>query len=274
MRRVRGAGAVVVMAVVLTGCPVTPPGYSPPKVESVDVSPQPVTPGAVLTVHLDVRDDVGVTNGGVMSLTTPSSTVLRGTNSCVVGRELLDGPTLVRLTVECPVPAFASNGTWHVEVRINDSAPPLTTPGSTIQVPFEVTGGSDDRRAPQLLSYGTDPAVVRQDTTFTLTMRFRDESLPVAIAPAGNVAAFWFGKAFSPNSSFACHRATYTPVSATEVDVSIDCRPTYYNVDAPVEVGTYRASPTVSDALGHEGHVEMFVEVHPMVGALGAAVGR
>lgn len=266
MGRVRVVGAVVALAALATGCPETPPGYSPPKVVAVEVSPQPAAPGGVLTVRLDVGDDEGVTNGVVQSLTTPSSTVLRGRNSCDVGRDLLDGPTLVRLTVECPVPTFASNGTWYVEVRINDGAPPLNYPGSTIQVPFEVTGGSDDRRAPQLLSYRTEPAVVRQHTAFTLTMRFRDESLPVAMGPTGNVAAFWFGKAFSPNSAFACHRATYTPLSATDVDVSIECRPTYYNVAAPVEVGTYRASPTVRDALGHEGHVEMTVEVHPTEG--------
>lgn len=262
MRRVGRAGIVLAMAFGVTACPVIPPGYLPPKVVSVDFSPSPAAPGGTVTFDVEVTDDEGVASAVTQLFTTPTGTTLNAVLVCDVEREMLDGATRVRFTVVCPVPSFASNGTWYVKLHVNDGSPQQGYPGTDTQLRFEVAGGTDDRQGPELLSYSTDPAVIDQGTSFTLTMRLRDESFPVSFPGGGGT--FWFQKPFGPDSSLQCSRVGFTPVTATEGDLTMSCVPLYFWQPQPVEPGTYQAAPIVLDALHQERRAPMTIEVLPL----------
>lgn len=254
---------LAVTSATLTGCPIPPPGYSPPRVDSVQVSPQPAHPGDTVTILIEASDDQGIASGVPNLFTTPSGTRLNALGVCTSERTPHDDdPTNALLTVTCPVPTYASNGTWHVNVHINDGAPLDNYPGTDAQIPFVVTGGSDDYQAPQLVSYNTEPAVVDQTTTFTLAVRLSDESLPLRIGYEGN-GSFQFTKIFDPASRFSCGDPTITPVTATVVDIVVACVPSYSSTLGRAAVGLHRTFMGVEDVLGHEGTVEMYVDVQP-----------
>jgi len=261
MKRVGLFGIVAAMAIVLTGCPITPPGYSPPWVVSFDSSPKPVRPGETVTLHIEAADDQGIASVGPVRFTTPSGSQLNAVGVCEsLTTPHEDDPRNALITVTCPVPTYASNGTWYLKLHINDGSPQANYPGSDAQIPFEVAGGSDDRSAPQLVSFTTEPATIHQGTTFTLTMRIRDESLPVTVD-----RGYAFVKPFSPDSMFQCSDDAYAPVSPTEVDYTAICRPLYFHAPAPVETGLYRTAPLVKDALAQEANLEVSVNVEPGV---------
>lgn len=266
MRRVRysGIALALVSAMVLAGCQTPPPGYRPPTIESVQVSPQPAHPGDTVSLLIEARDDQAVVSGVPQLLITPTGTRLDA-NGCTSEQAPLDGVIHVLITITCPVPAFASNGTWHLQIRVNDGAPLDNYPGLTRQIPFEVAGGSHDRTPPQLVSSTIAPATVDQETTFTLTMRLHDESLPLSVGQPGS-STFFFTKPFAPNSAFICNNASYTPVSSTDVDVVVTCTPTNYNVAGRSEPGLHVAHMAARDALAQEGTIEMSVDVQPTPG--------
>jgi hypothetical protein len=251
------------MTVVLTGCPTPPPGYQPPSLESTQITPQPAQPGDTVTMVLDVRDDQAVNHVAPRILFTPSNTKLNPADVCDVELAPQGDFRHVLATVACRVPTYASNGTWQLELLLNDSSYPNTNyPGRTVRIPFEVTGGSDDRRPPQLVSYSIDPVVVDQETAFTVTARLRDESLPLSVGYGGG-GTFGFYKRFATNSLFWCVLPTITQVSATEVDMVATCTPSNYNQFGRSEAGQHVSLMPVQDALGHEGTVEMNVDVQP-----------
>ena len=263
MRRVLLGAFVVAMTLVLTGCPTPPPGYQPPSLESSQITPQPAQPGDTLTMVLDVRDDQALTFVAPQYLFTPSNTRLNAVGVCDVELAPQGDFRHVLATVACPVPTYASNGTWQLELRLNDSPTPQANyPGRTVRVPFEVTGGSDDRRPPQLVSYSIDPVVVDQETAFTVTARLSDESLPLSVGFDGS-SSFNFTKLFAQNSMFWCTNPTLTPVSATEVDVVATCTPSNYYQPGRSEPGLHLSFMPMRDALGHEADAQMYVDVQP-----------
>lgn len=266
MKRVVIPVVVSAMALVLSGCPTpVPPGYQAPRIESVEVTPQPARPGDVLTVRIEASDDQGVTGGGVRNMVTPSGTTLFGSMSCTSETVPVGEPgdrTHVVMTITCPVPTFASNGTWELDVVVGDGMPPTANyPGRQTMIPFEVTGGTDDREPPRLISYEIEPNTVDQETTFTLTARLHDESLPVGMGH-GQVI-FDFTKPFAQNSTFVCRYPTFTPVAATEVEVVVDCEPHDFRVPGRSETGVHRGRMEVRDALNHLTDIEMVVDVQP-----------
>lgn len=264
MKRVAFAAIVSVMAGVLTACPPqVPPDYQPPTIESIEVTPQPVQPGGTLTVRIEARDDVAVTGGGVTNLYTPSGTRLTWTCPDEVVPVGAPGDrTHVVMTITCQVPTYASNGTWQLDTVVGDGMPPTANyPGRRIRIPFEVTGGTDDRQPPRLLSYDIAPEVVDQETTFTLTMRLFDESMPIDVG--SSITTFDFTKPFARNSIFRCSGTSSTQVSSTEVEIVAQCVPWNYSVKGRSEPGLHRSFPPVRDALAHEGNIEMLVDVLP-----------
>ena len=263
MRRIVLGGIVATMAVLLTGCPTAPPGYQPPYLESSEISPQPAQPGDTLTMVLDVRDDGALTAVVPRWVYTPSNTKLAGHSFCDTEMAPQGDFRRVLVTVTCLVPSYASNGTWQLDLFLNDSSyPSANYPGRTVRIPFEVTGGSDDRRPPQLVSYRIDPTTVDQETTFTVTVRLRDESMPIAVGSDAS-SSFNFTKLFAQNSTYWCRNPVATPVSATEVDVVAACTPSNYWVYGRAEPGLHLSYMQVTDALGHEGNAEMYVDVQP-----------
>ena len=265
MRRVALAAIVSVMAGVLTACPPQPPpGYRAPTIESIEVSPQPARPGDTLTVRIEARDDEAVTGVGVAWMNTPSSRLV-GYGLCTPMVDPVGDPTdrtHVIITITCPVPTVASSGTWSLDVNVGDSYPPaLIYPGRDVRIPFEVVDGSEDREPPRLLSYDIEPDVVDQETTFTVTMRLFDEAMPLRVG--SGITTFSFSKLFADHSKFRCEKVTSTQVSPTELELVVQCEPWSNNVKGRAEAGLHRSRTEVRDALGHEGHIEMVVDVVP-----------
>src|SRR4051794_15915130 len=82
MRRLACAVLIGVAAVMLTGCPVAPAGYQPPRLESYQVTPQPAHPGDSITFVLDVTDDRGIASGFARRMITPTGSLLSETPDC------------------------------------------------------------------------------------------------------------------------------------------------------------------------------------------------
>src|SRR4051812_42124499 len=59
MRRVAFGVVILVIAAALTGCPIPPPGYWPPSMDSSQASPSPVHPGDTVTLLIEASDDQG-----------------------------------------------------------------------------------------------------------------------------------------------------------------------------------------------------------------------
>lgn len=261
------AGVCALMGVVAaTGCQLPAPGYRAPIVDSVtQTSPSPTLPGETVTIVLAVHDDGVVSYAGPSQLIGPTGAKLPGANVCTSTLELVGGLAQAEITVTCIVPTFASNGTWSTDVAISDrpAGAPIEAsfPGTVRRVSFEVAGGSEDHTGPRLVSYQTDPAVIGQETPFTVTLRVSDDTPPVFLPYNGY---YQYYKPFSSNSLFGCGGAVFTPVSATQTDITLSCNPGYYSTTGHTvraEVGRHLSSMAVSDALGQRSNLESYIDV-------------
>ena len=266
MKRFIVAGAIGLLAVAgSTACQTPPANYRAPVIDSVtQVSPQPAQPGEVVTFVLEVHDDELIRSAVARELVGPTGAELPGPRTCTTSVELVGGPTQGSVTVTCPVPDFASNGTWYTDVTVSDapefSSPATSYPGTNLRLSFDVAGGSEDRSAPQLVSYQTAPAVIGQETSFTLTMHVRDDTPPVALHWASSYA---LRKLFS-NSTFSCVDPVYTPISATDTHISLSCKPGHVaDTTYRSELGQHGASLPVTDALGQTRNMDVFIQVVP-----------
>jgi len=261
MLRTALVSAMTVAAVLATGC-ITPPGYSPPLIASVQVSPSPARPGDTVVFTLDVRDDEGVTGGVSQLIYTPRGIDLNGIGVCSVDvAPRAEDPTDSTVTVSCPVPAYASNGTWSVRLRLNDGQPQANLPGVTTMLSYDVVDGTDDTSPPQLVSSQTSPSVVNPSTTFTLTARVSDQA-PVNAGHYGGAAVFTIFRPSTPGSSFICRDAVVVPVSATESDINWRCEPDFRDAVRSV-VGVHSGTMPVHDALGQDAALQITVDVQP-----------
>jgi len=263
MKRSSVVALVATLVAVVTACQAPPPPlpaeYQPPVVEAVQVSPQPVAPGEVVTITMDVRDDEVITKASAGIAIVPSGVELPPLPR-ICGAALDQGEDRTRavVTVTCEVPTFASNGEWTVPVHIVDGKNgTYDTPGLHTTVTFLVAGGSDDSSAPTMASFRTDPSVLHQDTVFTLTMRVVDESRPLLAHNGSFGDSVYFRKLWAASSTLRCEDATYAPVSPTETDVSWTCSPT----PGYTELGPHAADITVRDALGHSRSFRLQVDV-------------
>lgn len=253
--------AAALLAVAATGC-ITPPGYSPPVIASVQVAPSPARPGDTVVLTLDVRDDQGVTGGVTQLIFAPGGVGLNGIGVCSVDvAPSAEDPTDATVTVACPVPMYASNGTWSVQLRLNDGPPQANLPGITTRLDFDVAGGTDDVSPPQLVSSRTSPSVVNPSTTFTLTTRVSDQA-PVEPGRIGGAPIFNLAKPFTLGSAFFCRDAAVTPVSTTESDISWRCEPDFRDTVRSV-VGVHSGRMPVRDALGHQTDLLISIDVLP-----------
>ena len=264
MQRVIVAGLVGLLALAgLTACQPPPANYRPPVIDSVTLlTPQPAAPGEDVTFEIAVHDDEIISHAVARELVVPGGSLLPGPRTCTASVLQVGSLKEAVITVTCPVPTFASNGTWSTEVFIGDR-PPHTSieiryPGTERRLSFQVAGGSEDRSGPGLVSYQTDPAVIGQETSFTLSMRVHDATPPVDV----RYEQVSFGKAFS-NSRLSCGNPVYTPVSATDTDIVLTCNPGYTSSSTAgrAEMGLHVARPELRDALGQSRQVELQLDV-------------
>lgn len=263
MRRVGSVlGVVAVMALAAcTPLPPPAPGYQRPVVDSVVVSPEPARPGDTVTLTLEVSDDEIVSSVALGQLKTPGNRVLPGPSPCAADLTTQELPGRATVTITCDVPTFATNGTWTLDLRIYDRASSsYQYSGLKTLVQFEVVDGLTDASAPKLVEYSTSPAVIDQETVFDLTIRVRDQALPIKFG-ASSTPSMTFSKVVAPHSVLRCGSAVVSPVSATEVDLAFRCTPGNYNSTGRSEPGLHRGPLPVTDALGNEGYLEMFIDV-------------
>lgn len=250
-RRVAVLAAVVVMTAATACIPELPPppAYQPPVITGISVSPQPAHPGDVVTIVLDVADDEVISDVDVPNAYVPDgpglNTIMQLCTDSIAPTGTAGNATV---TLTCALPSYASNGTWKVDVRVFDRATPnYAYTGTRAQIPFEVTGGADDRSAPSLLDYSTDPAAPSHTAPFTLTFRLEDQ------AGARVSASPIFKMLLNGDRYVNCGSPAYTQVDATTVQVVMTCTPGW------AEPGIYRGPVPVVDGLNHQGSVEMFV---------------
>ena len=261
MRRIGLVAAMALVAFAAGGC-ITPPGYSPPVIASVEVSPSPARPGDTVVFTLDVRDDEGVIGGGSQLIFTPRGIDLDGIDVCSMDvAPSAEDPTDSTVTVSCPVPAYASNGTWGVQLRLNDAPALANLPGLTTRLTYDVVGGTDDVSPPQLVGTRTSPSVVTPSTTFTLTATVSDQA-PVAPGHYAGAAIFTIAKSLTLGSIFICRDAVVTPVSTTESDISWRCEPDFRDAVRSI-VGVHSGRMPVHDALGQDADLPISVDVQP-----------
>jgi hypothetical protein len=256
--------AVLVMIGALAGC-ITPPAPSPPRVGSVEISPQPARPGDTVTVRIEASHSVAVFNGVPLALTNPQGSRV-GVDDCSSTLEHPgDDLTQATITIACALPALVSNGTWTLSYRLNYSPPTdypfQAPPPRPSTVTFEVVGGSDDVSAPTLVSYSTSPEVIERGTPFTVTARVRDDSpifLGIWNSPNSRRISFT-GSGFSDT----CSDGTLTPVSATEADVAYSCDGSWIGpVGAPL-TGQVSGNLWVRDALHNNARIPLTIDFQP-----------
>lgn len=211
---------------------------------------------------LDVRDDEAVLGGVTQRIFTPRGIDLDGIGVCSVDAvPSPEDPTDSTVTVSCPVPAYASNGTWGVQLHLNDASALANLPGLTTRLTYDVVGGTDDVSPPQLVGTRTSPSVVTPSTTFTLTATVSDQA-PVAPGLYAGAAIFTIAKQLTLGSIFVCRDAVVTPVSTTESDISWRCEPDFRDAVRSI-VGLHSGRMPVHDALGQDADLPISVDVQP-----------
>jgi hypothetical protein len=267
VRRIALVACAVVLGAVGAACiPESPPPplYQVPVVQGVSSSPDPARPGEPVTISVDVVDDETVSDVDIYGVIVPSGATLPGVPPCTTA--IQPGAEAGHATVDitCDVPAYASNGTWKLDVRFFDrpepgpGEPSYAYTGLRTTVPFVVAGGTDDTSPPLVLDWSTDPAVVRHDAPFTLTLHLEDQA-PIVASP-NPFGAYDFVKPFATQSRFACAQPSLTVLSPTEGEVRITCTPSHYGVLGVAEVGPHRGIVPLGDALGHQGSVELWID--------------
>jgi len=259
MRRVAATFVGVLVVTVLAAChpaPTPPPLYQPPVIESVAASPDPAVPGEDVTLTLVTSDDEGVTAVILGDLITPAGKKLPGPRPCTSAIHPGVAPGGALVLVTCSLPAFASNGTWHIEVTLTDR--PAGADGHypglrDRRIPFEVVGGVDDRSGPKLLEIRTDPERPVRTAPFDLTLRVEDQASPAAFV----YTTFWMQMPFH-DSNAQCSKPRAELVSPTVTDVTITCTPD----PRWAQSGYHRTMPTVRDALGNERNHEVVIYLH------------
>lgn len=258
MGRVSAAALAVWAIAVVAACqPISPapPSYMPPVIDSVTVSPSPAHPGGGVSLTLAVSDDQAISAFRLDDLYAPSGARVTGSYSCHdVITPGADAQHAV-ITLTCTVPNYASNGTWHANVRIWDNpGDSYGYEGLRSALAFDVAGGTDDNSGPGLLGYELDPPVVHQNTPFKVTMHLVDESQPVSAYDPDYSAIFL--KLFAQQSSIECRDPVYTATAPTLTDLTWSCTP-----NPSTEFGVHMASVRLRDALGQTSMAQMFLEV-------------
>ncbi len=260
----RSVYGVLVLAMLgaLAGC-ITPEAPPPsPKVDSVEVSPQPAHPGDTVSVRIEASHTSTIFNGVPLTLVNPqgSSVSLEGCSSTL--EHPGDDLTQATITIACVLPALVSNGTWTLGYRLNYTVPtfyPLGAPPPPRPhtVTFEVVGGSDDVSPPTLVSFHTSPEVITRGTPFTATARVHDDApIVLGVWNAPNSANVTFDSSGYSNS---CGEATLTPVSATEAEVVVSCDGSWIGIVGPL-TGQVSGSLWVQDALYNTAELQLIID--------------
>jgi hypothetical protein len=239
--------ALVLLAVFGTvACdgPYLPPGWRAPVVESFEVSPTPVVAGSAFTVTVAATDDGQVAAMSLYFLGTHPERWDRMRVTCQLNT-FEPGPAVTGV-FDCTMPSVAPNGTWKVAVTVCDGEVQCQEyggfgGGGYATTTFDVTGGTDDDRAPTLVSatYNPDPVVVGSPST--LTLQISDDHLRRDLPQ--QVVVF-SGPLIGEHPTQYCFESSRAEVSGTVDQYVFDCPPG----TAP---GEYRINFAMTDQIGN-----------------------
>lgn len=222
MKRWVPVAMLVGVMLVASGAACEPPppagSWTPPKIISADLSADPVAAGTAFSLTVSASDnhqvdDISVKFYGPMvpavwSLDVPCD------------RPAFDADALVTVQFACTMPAIAPDGAWTAVVAAGDgeSIGPIGSCNCTIkEVPFAVTGGTDDLAPPVLESAVTTPDPVPVGAPFTVTIRSSDDHPGPYTEP---LTMYYDVLAPSPK---VCTQTSQTELSSTEYEWTFDC---------------------------------------------------
>jgi len=168
---------LLAVGLVAVGCfPQPPPGWQPPKVQSVVFSTTEIDAGSSFTVTITVTDDHSVAEVG-FSFSTDDSGF--GMAVPCQGADWEPGP-VVTIEATCTMPAIAANGGWRLKVSAIDAEFSGGGEGACgcgwSNTAFTVTGGTEDRQRPTVESIVISPQPpFTVGTPFTATVQASDE---------------------------------------------------------------------------------------------------
>lgn len=247
---VLGAAALVVAA-----CqPPPPPDWVRPEVAAV-VSPDPVVAGQPFTIEVTATSNTPVITTGIL-LYRPAGAPRASTPypdaGCIPG-DLVAGTTEAQThtgtrTYTCTLPTIAPNGEWRVRASaINEGSGGYQ---GSVDLRFQVTGGSDDLAPPVLdsVEISPDPVVIGQP--FSVTLRAFDEH-HVDPAPAKLGANIVLPAPPEGSVNWSCPAVTPAPISNTVLEWRFtDCL-----IPEGSSPWTYAGGVQVADQLGNSARV-------------------
>jgi hypothetical protein len=280
MRRiVRFVGVLSALAAIATGCvvPALPSEYRPAAV-SADVTPATVNAGESFTVSvtsIGAYPDKYLINDFDVRITAPQfvdpDRLMRPDRARwftqVVHCDVppFEPAQVIAVELVCPVPSFATNGHWLVEVIGLDGT-------GLSRAPFEwvtVAGGSDDADGPVLESVVVSPDPVVIGEPFTVTVQVSDDHplhpYPTAInLPYPRPVGLSYGAL--GNGSDTCAESTYELLSSTVQQWQISCPAnedlTPGTLGATVAAGLHHPyTQFVEDAIGNRLTAEFSFDV-------------
>lgn len=232
--------------------PQPPASYVAPVIDSVVISPNPVTAGSTVQITIRAHDDetiTGVTHNGFR---LPQGTSISASDAaCSSFSVQPDGPGAIVATSTCTIPSAGNNGTWTVMFNVVDSQQWAGGLGSAT---FQVVGGGDDVTGPAIQSAQYYPGTSNSPATnITFRARLTDATAPIHVL-------FWEPYPTLYDTAFqhimACSGPTFAPISAGVVEMVVGCTGNPTNPPGP-----YSGSVRVYDGLGNRTDVPISVTV-------------
>lgn len=247
----RSLAMLIGIGVLLAATACWPQAATPPAVVEASISPSPVVAGSTFTLTLTATStsewDIG--DIALMAVRNPSGGYLPGTASCLQGWAPYSPPAQEKTVAwTCTIPEGAPNGTWLAQTRVYVEG----LANRDLDVPFEVTGGSNDTEGPQ--AGFTIPPTVSRGTSFSFTVRASDEH-PSDFFHRNDVVVFDQNAPVVPDR-FICTGA-WTPVDATTSDFTSTCE--VPAGQSPGEYHTYGLH--LYDAFGQESMLDITTTV-------------
>jgi hypothetical protein len=235
--------------------PYIPPGWKAPVVGTFAVSPSPVVAGSPFTVTVAATDDTQVKS---MSLYFLGPHPERWDHMRVSCQQPTFTPQAsVTAVFDCTMPAIAPNGSWKLAVTVCDGEVQCQEyggfgGGGYATTTFDVTGGTDDDRIPELVSAEYAPEPVVAGSPFTLTLTLSDDHPARDLPPQALVYSGLMGD----HPTRYCPQTSRVEVSATVDRLVFDC-------PAPPVAGDYRVNFGVTDQIGNFYLYEPLITVAP-----------
>lgn len=240
-RRLALLGIGVALAAVTTACPGDVSATPPPVISSIAASPSPAVAGGPLSIEVHASHLDGIFEAHVIALTRADG-FLPSQHQCAnAGAQPPAGSGVAAVvTITCTLPASIQNTVWTARVNVTSNA------GTTAfsDVPFAVTGGSDDYAGPTITPVGSLPTSIELGATFGFTVLLTDEHPPFS----GLGALVLREGATFGEATIECAPGAPVPLSPTTAEVTFTCTST-----AAVVPGTHHVNLWGSDDLGQPG---------------------